>query len=286
MYGSVAGPSGSRNRKTNPNELKFTYRDVKKVLKSNGPKGESATLRRDRLADERIKNDTKRLLTRFGVGPAEQETFVSLGESCGAGRLLLNKHSLKTLFGDEDATTGFGYGEEDDYDTRTIDRRSGAHGRRVRFLRSTDETFGKSTRNEVAPKHVYFLTLAVGTSAALTGPRKPNTVYLQLPPKNGDRKAVDKPNLLADLMVMTLYFVADYVYRTLREEISHTSAQRTAEPTEQRLRYPVILVRQIPQTNGGASKDGAWYKCLKEKLAKGEDVYARRLALNYNCNVI
>lgn len=37
------------------------------MLKSNGPKGETTTAKRDRLIDKRLKTDTKRLLTRFRV---------------------------------------------------------------------------------------------------------------------------------------------------------------------------------------------------------------------------
>lgn len=311
MYGVTANSSGgpSRKRKANAGELKFTFKEAKKVLKTSVPKrcttkdGGSVESRKKELERERIANDTKQLLTRLGVSAVEQDTFVSLSESCNIGKQELNKHSLQTLFGDVSAESWDARGardrseyfanSDDDYDN--VADGTSSNGCHARFLKRAEVAsswtgasaatngYGKTAKIENGTNHVYFLTLAVGTSNA-TGKSstrtKQDTVFLCLPPRNGtqhDLKNVNQERL-ADLMIMKLCFVVRFIYKRLREEISTCPVNKGS----QRWRFPVIIVRRVCQTGTG----GTWYKMLKEKIVKGEEKYARELSLNFYCNVI
>lgn len=323
MFGSAAaGASTSHKRKTDTGQLKFTFREAKKVKRTNdrrsgGGGGRIApAVRKKELEDERLAGETKRLLTRLGVGTREQDDYITLSETCGIGKQELNKHSVRLLFGDDETLdaahrthgrVGFftDYDDDEDYDAagsggRGGGERGGFAGRNItgaggRFLKKTDDSNapasgGRGVKTDLGTNSVYFLTLAVGTSAA-TGTndwRKPNTVYLCLPPRTGTGHNTTRVNQdrLADLAIMKLYFVASYVYKTLREEVEFLAG--TDNRGQERRRYPVLVIRQQISTRAdiGIGGGGTWYKLLKEKLARAEDLYARKLSLDYYCNVI
>lgn len=317
MYSTAATSSrtSSKPRKANTTELKFTFREAKKVAKNNTPKDRAVGIgriaaRRNELEDEKTANDTKRLLARLGASAEEQDAFISLSTSCNVGRQDLNKHSLRLLFGGEGAAAdeaawrrtreSYAY-SDDDYNTTGGYSGAGGNGFAGRFLRMTDGSHayngcapvhgtGKKAKTELGSTLVYFLTLAVSTSSNVgNSTRKLDTVFLCFPPRNGthhDTKVVHQERI-ADLMIMKLYFVARYVYKTLREEIPPSSAATTKKMSSISWRFPVIVIRRGSATGvAGAHDGGTWYRILKEKLAKGEDVYARRLSLNFYCNVI
>lgn len=274
--------------------MKFTYREAKKLLKTKdtnkkGHTSADVVARRKALDNARYAGETRRLLARLGVSDEEQETYVKLSEACNVGRQELNKQSQRTLFGEggtDDTACRFTNSDDDE-----VGYSSGFVGERlaIRFLKGTEDTktaacgYGskKAKSSDLGSNRVYFLTVALGTSQT-NNSRKPEAVLLCLPPANGSVHKTHNAaqERLADLMIMKLYFVARYVYNTLKKEITTSSASTSFHP-----RYPVIVVRRTGPV-GGDPHHCAWYRMLKEKIAKGEDSYARQLSLNYNCNVI
>lgn len=296
----------SRKRAANAGVMKFTFKEAKKVLKTNTTVVRASgdiVERKRKLENERITYDTKQLLTRLGVNAEEQESFISLSETCNIGKQEFNKQSQQLLFGEgggaasryiRGRTGYFANSDDDEYDTVADSRKFSG-----RFLKNMEDSnlYGESNasnrssrvqKTELGSDNVYFLTLAVGTTINVSANygRKPNTLYLCLPPRNGtqhDSRSAFQEHL-ADLMIMKLYFVARYIYNTLKEEIA-MNVTVTNRNGHKRWRYPVFVIKRVSQT-GTASDRGTWYKMLKEKIVKGVDEYARKLSVNFYCNII
>lgn len=230
----------STKRKADQDGPVFTFKEVRKVRKQEAKRG-------GRLQDsDKVGNNTNgcsadlhRFLTRLGVTENERETYLSMCRSCNIGNQELSRHASRTLFGEE-----------------------GQQQLHTGFLKRTP------------PDHVYFITILV-TSTRTSSPRtrKPDTIWLCLPPATGSThstKSVEQERL-ASSMIMKAFFVVRYIYRTTQEAIYKNKDRKG---------YCVPLI------NITTDLPSPWFNLMKEKIRRGDSEYARSLSLEYCCNVL
>lgn len=295
MFGAVRKPvlkrksnivkSGPDSKSKSKNAApKFTFREAKllkqNVTKNVGVKGSGDTTQKKNA--ENYTEELRRLLIKLDVSEDERKSYISLCKLSNIGKQELNKTSLRTLFGENKEAN-----DQENFDLTEENRNL--------FLRNIDiDTMGKGVKKQtthaLGSNHMYFITVMVSasnscfTNTSASKTRNSDVVCLCLPPENATSqhgtKMVDQDRL-ADLMIMKMYFVVRYIYRTLRKEIERDrSASVNSE--RQRHRFPSIIIRHAPQNNATSS----WFGLLKEKLHKGEDTYARYLSLDYACNIL
>lgn len=299
--------TGTRDKRTG--ELKFTFRDVKGIVKKNKietkKKATVKRLREKRHSDsvKVFADEAARFLIKLGASEEERSRFTSLCEICNIGRQEFKKNSLRTLFGEEsahdhDRNLRDGFDDEEDYFANGQTLRARDHNRVSLFLRKRDDVgssyttyaSGKRTANKsLGSDGVYIITLSVGTfanGAETSKTRRPDTVFIGLPPVAGSQhgtSSVDQDNL-ADLMIMKTYFVVRYIFTRLREEMN------TATESLHCYRYPVIVIQQhirTPQESPfNNDKHLRWYATMKSKMARGDSPFTRSLSQNYYINVV
>lgn len=279
-----SGPSSkTKSNKAGP---KFTFREVK-ALKQNATKNVSEKSSGDTAQKKNTGNYTeelRRLLIKLDVSEDERKSYISLCKISNIGKQEFNKTSLRILFGENKEPNNDQEIFEDNDENKTL------------FLRNIDtNTAGrgakKQTTNALGSKHMYFITVLVSAShscfanTSVSKIRSSDVVCLCLPPENATSqhgtKLVDQDRL-ADLMLMKIYFVVRYIYRTLKKEIEKDISTSTNSERQQH-RFPAIIIRHAPQTNNASP---SWFRLLKEKFFKGENTYAKCLSLDYPCNIL
>lgn len=286
---------------------KFTFKEAKTVMQMEKKKS-GVSAKQKRTADNHNGN-TKRLLARLGVTDDESDRFLSLCATLEVGRFELKKSSLQTLFGDCEtdrihrSRDNYSSDEEDISTERNVCGGGSGIGR-ARFLRSAKEYETASENSTANRKRIqeghasgtrffYFITLTVGTHnfTAKVSKCKSDSVHLCLSPgvqHSANSKVQDR---LADLMIMTVYFVVRYIYTTLQKEIAAAAAATSSisqwnARNSDNSRYPVITIQHLPKPGStSSSPESGWYKIMKEKINRGDNPYARRLSIAYCCNI-
>lgn len=309
MNTHTTGNSPVANRAKPKNELKFTFRDVRSVIKKNktDAKKKAVEIRsRGNHQSDNVRlfaDEAARFMMRLGASDEERSRFVSLCEICGIGRQDFKKNSLLTLFGEENDHGVRGLDEDEDEEQRETaffangpTFRIGDRNRVPLFLRMRNDSVvgggnlshagGKRTTNKsLGSDGVYLITLLVSTFATgveTNKTRKPDTVFVGIPPVSGSRHgtaSTDQDNL-AELMIMKVYFIVRYIFTRLREEMKMAS-----EPLD-RYRYPAIVIQQQVRAQESASNNTQWYATMKAKIMRGDSPFTRSLSQEYYVNIV